>query len=179
MTAQLPIEIAEEPAPEPRRNSPATDGSCLCACLGRHPTPGLSRVLRGQNAPILLRCPARYSPRCSLGRDRQSGQPPRRLFQRLLEPLRGRGLVWADGAASAGSPSPQLAPKASQRSGMTGASGAVLGRAFGVRDRAAGLLRPAGGSGMRGISGLRGMSNRKCPILLKRKRTGVPARSAR
>ena len=38
---------------------------------------------------------------------------------------------------------------------MTGASGAVWGRAFGVRDRAAGL--PAGGSGMRGPSGLRGM----------------------
>ena len=65
--------------------------------------PALSRVLGGQNAPILLRCPARI-PLGAAGMT--SGQPPRRLFQRVLEPLRGRGLVWADGAASAGSPSP-------------------------------------------------------------------------
>lgn len=49
MTAQLPIEIAEEPAPEPRRNSPATDGSCLCERDGtdRHvPCPRSLRLPR-------------------------------------------------------------------------------------------------------------------------------------
>ena len=49
MTAQLPIEIAEEPAPEPRRNSPATDGSCLCERDGTDngtcPAPGLCACL--------------------------------------------------------------------------------------------------------------------------------------